>query len=238
MKKPRKKPRPEVELLWNERAPATRGPKPALTREGIVAAAIAIADAEGLAAVSMPRIAEQFEVTTMALYRHVPGKAELVALMVDAGLAPPPHSGASTAKTWRKHTEAWAEALLGLFRRHPWALEATGRMRVMGPNELSWLESGLAALAGSGLEGADRVDAFLAVNGQVRSWAQFAVEMPDARGVSQAEWSGAVETLLESHGERYPELARAMRAGAFAPGKGGFGLARVLDGIAAYARRR
>src|SRR5689334_22149881 len=77
-----------ADLLWGPRERPSRGPKPGLTRDGIVRAAIGVADAEGLAAVSMQRVAAEVGFTTMALYRYVPGKNELVALMVDSAVGP------------------------------------------------------------------------------------------------------------------------------------------------------
>ena len=76
-----------TDYLWGGRSGATRGPKPGLSLEGIAEAAIAIADAEGLAAVSMQRVAADLGFTKMSLYRYLPGKAELVALMVERGLS-------------------------------------------------------------------------------------------------------------------------------------------------------
>ncbi len=75
---------PGLDLLWGRRGRGQRGPKPGLTVDAIVAAAIAIADAEGLEAVSMAHVAEQLGFTTMSLYRHVTSKEELLQLMWNA----------------------------------------------------------------------------------------------------------------------------------------------------------
>jgi AcrR family transcriptional regulator len=76
----------DVALMWGLRDVTKRGPKPSLSVEDIVRAAIEIADAEGLAAVSMARVAERLGNSTMALYRHVKSKDELLILMSDAAL--------------------------------------------------------------------------------------------------------------------------------------------------------
>ena len=107
-----------VELLWGPRPQPTRGPKPALSIDRIAQAAIAVADAEGLAAVSMQRVAAELGVTKMALYRYVPGKADLIALMVDAAGDPPPVLD-SEADGWRAQLGHWARRLLAVFQRHP-----------------------------------------------------------------------------------------------------------------------
>jgi len=79
-----------IALLWDRPATPRRGPKPALNLEAIAEAGIGVADADGLAAVTMQRVAAALGVTKMALYRYVPGKAELVALMIDMGLGEAP----------------------------------------------------------------------------------------------------------------------------------------------------
>ena len=79
-----------VEFLWGGRAQPTRGPKPALSLEQITDAAIAVADADGLAGVSMQRVAADLGYTKMSLYRYLSGKAELVALMVERVMGEPP----------------------------------------------------------------------------------------------------------------------------------------------------
>src|SRR2546430_15912316 len=79
-----------VELLWGLRERPTRGPKPALSIERIAAAAVAVADVEGMAAVSMQRVASELDFTKMSLYRYVTGKDELIAAMIEAAGGGPP----------------------------------------------------------------------------------------------------------------------------------------------------
>src|SRR5687768_12522964 len=144
-------------LLWEPQSQPKRGPRPAFTLDAIARAGIEIADADGLGAVTMQRVAETLGVTKMALYRYVPGKAELIALMTDAAIGRPPRP--SRKASWSKALDAWARALFERFCRHPWTLEATVGARVMGPNELDWLEQAVAALTGSGLDGGEMLDA-------------------------------------------------------------------------------
>ena len=82
-----------IALLWDQSVSARRGPKPALSLEAIAAAGIGLADADGLAAVTMQRVAAALSVTKMALYRYVPGKAEMVALMIDLAIGEAPRFG-------------------------------------------------------------------------------------------------------------------------------------------------
>src|SRR6185437_14930229 len=121
------------DFFWAQRPRPTRGPKPALTLDQIAEAGIAIADAEGLAAVSMQRVAADLGYTKMALYRYVPGKAELVAAMLERYMGEPPELPATG---WRAALTAWAEALLARFEGHAWSLEATTGRRAVGPHEV------------------------------------------------------------------------------------------------------
>lgn len=109
-------PDPAARLLWGPPPKAGRGPKAALSLDRIARAGIEIADAEGLGALSMQRVAGLLDYTKMALYRYVPGKAELVALMVDAAIgAAPPVDGTG----WRDPLADWSRRLAAVFRRHP-----------------------------------------------------------------------------------------------------------------------
>src|SRR5687768_86463 len=99
-----------LELLWGTGEPAARGPKPGLNLPRIVDAAVALADREGLGALSMRRVAAELGVGTMSLYRHVPGKGELLDLMLDkvGGMNEDP-------STWDSITD-WRGALEKLAR--------------------------------------------------------------------------------------------------------------------------
>jgi len=230
-------PQASLALLWGEQEQPRRGPKPSLTAERIVGAAIAVADAEGLDAVSMQRIAAELDVTTMALYRYVPGKTDLVDLMVDAALGAPP-AVTDIPGGWRPQLTAWARQCWALYRRHPWILTATAmRRQLMGPNQLSWLDAALAALSSTGLSAGQQHDTFLLVIGHIRNLAQQFVEH-DEDGAQ--EWNRLSAELLARHGHRFPALTAAIAAGAFAPHGDDpldFGLERILDGVAALIGR-
>ncbi|MFC8042590.1 TetR/AcrR family transcriptional regulator [Nocardia sp. NPDC057353] len=153
-----------LERLWGVERRPTRGPKPALTPERIAAEAIALADADGLATLSMQRLAERLGFTKMSLYRYVPGKAELVALMLDTALGEPPELPAGD---WRAGLSRWCATLYERFRAHPWALEVAVGSRPVGPNEMAWMEAALTALADTGLAtAAERYPATVAAFGE------------------------------------------------------------------------
>ncbi|MEV7490109.1 TetR/AcrR family transcriptional regulator [Streptomyces sp. ARC12] len=228
-----------VRLLWGPHPKPARGPRPTLDLDRIARAGIEIADPEGLAGVSMQRIAAQLGVTKMALYRYVPGKAELIALMVDAAIGPYPATEARRGG-WREQLDEWAHRLLTVFRQHSWALDATVGPRIMGPAELSWLERAVSALDGTGLSGAERMDAAVLLVGHVRGITQQARAAGPA-GNPEAQLGVILGDLMQAHGRRFPALAAASASAIQSDGQDqawDFGLERILDGLAALIDRR
>lgn len=223
-----------IDLLWGESSAPRRGPKPSLNVEQIAWAAIAIADSEGLDAVSMQRVAGECGVTTMALYRYVPGKGELVALMLDIGLGAPPHLD-ETPGGWRPRLEAWAGRLWATFQQHPWSLAATAPVRLMGPNELGWFEKAVDALSGTGLDAQEMVQAVITVLLHVRGMAYYAIDGIDGRlGAIEGAWGAALAGITRKYHDVLPALAAAASAGAFSASNEDemiVGLSLVLDGI-------
>src|SRR5919199_6276160 len=104
-----------VARAWGLQQPGTRGPRPGLSLERVVDAAIAVARTEGLAAVSMARVAATLGVSTMGLYRYVAGKNELLTLMVDRAWGVPPSPAGDADGGWREGVARWA-----------WGLHAAG----------------------------------------------------------------------------------------------------------------
>ncbi|MCX4821297.1 TetR/AcrR family transcriptional regulator [Streptomyces sp. NBC_01142] len=228
-----------VRLLWGPHPQPSRGPRPALSLDRIARAGAEIADAEGLAAVSMQRVTGLLGVTKMAIYRYVPGKAELVALMVESaiGEAPPPKGSPCG---WREQLGDWAHQLATVFHRHPWLLDATVGPRVMGPRELAWMEQAVAALDGTGLSGAERMDAVVLVAGHVRGIAQQA-RAADPSGDPEEQFMVILGELMQAHGEHYPAIAAAVASSIQHGGQGQaleFGLQRILDGLGLLIAQR
>ncbi|MCZ4512522.1 TetR/AcrR family transcriptional regulator [Streptomyces sp. ActVer] len=228
-----------VRLLWGPHPKPARGPRPTLDLDRIARAGIEIADSGGLSDVSMQRVAARLGVTKMALYRYVPGKAELVALMVDAAIGPYP-TAEKACGGWREQLEDWARHLIAVFLQHSWALEATIGPRVVGPGELSWLERAVSALDGTGLSGAERMDAAVLLVGHVRGITQQARAAGPA-GNPEAQLGAILGDLMQAHGERFPALASALTSAAQSDGQDQaweFGLQRILDGLAALIDQR
>jgi AcrR family transcriptional regulator len=228
--------RAALALLWDETDQPTRGPKPSLNRRRIADAAVALADAEGLDAVSMNKVAAAFDVSGMALYRYVPGKAELVELMLETILADRPDLSAA-GDDWRSQITEWACQSWNAHQAHPWLIPATAmRRQVMGPNQLGWLDAAIAALQQTGLTAAQQHQIFLLVAGHVRNLAQ---QLLDCDEDHDREWDRLNGELLARHADRFPALTKAITDGAFAPADDPliFGLDRLLDGVQALIDR-
>jgi AcrR family transcriptional regulator len=231
-----------MELLWGTKPAPSRGRKPGMTVERIVAAAVELADAEGLDGVSMRRVADRLGVGTMSLYRYVPAKAELQDLMLDSvmGDAASVVAGAG----WREALERFARASLEGYQRHPWLLRASLTRGVMGPNQAAALDAVLAAVEGLGLTSGERMAVVGLVTGYVRGVAQQLVEETQVQrrtGISDEQFWTDFAPLLDGHLDpaRYPALTGVWRDEELDWGDPfEFGLRRVLDGIEALVDSR
>ncbi|CAM5456217.1 TetR family transcriptional regulator [Streptomyces spiroverticillatus] len=166
-----------ADLLWRTQSDSPGEPRLRLSAPLIVRTAVTLADTEGLDAVSMQRVAAELGCTAMALYRHVPGKDQLVAAMNDAAIGHPPASG---AVGWRTEVEAWVEALWGLYLSHPWMLHTPTRSAPVGPHELAWFEALLTLFQQAGVERGQLIPLATFVSSAVRDLARVATELdPD-----------------------------------------------------------
>jgi AcrR family transcriptional regulator len=223
-----------LELLWQEPSPSRRAG--GLSRERIVAAAIDLADADGLGALSMARLAERLGCGTMSLYRHVANKDELVVFMLSAAPAPPPERSDGT--NWRDALSDWAIGLWQVYHRHPWVLQTASAGPPADPGQLAWLDAGLATLGSTGLAERDKLAAVMAVLHFVRGAAALAI---DAGHVDSGQYPTLLRRLLDV--DRFPALAASLEAGVFDDARSDHlaefraGLAQLLDGIDAQVQR-
>ena len=236
------------ELLWGLREQPTRGPKPSLSVEQIVQAAIEVADADGLDAVSMRRVAEKLGVTTMSLYRYVPSKNDLLELMLDTIAAPGPDLS-KMPEHWRAALHWWARQNLEAFRRHPWLVQFPFSHPPFGPNNIRWMEAALRAMEGSGLTPEDMIWLLILLSGYVRTEAAqelALIEGARVTGVEPQEWGRVYGEMLRkivADGD-HPALARVVSAGVFdAPDQGPdedfeYGLTFILNGVEAMISNR
>jgi AcrR family transcriptional regulator len=218
------------------------GPDTALSAGRIVAAGVAIADAEGLGAVSMRRVASKLDVATMSLYRHVQDKDDLVLLMLDTVFrdARPP---ADPPAGWRPRVEIAARLLWDGCRRHPWlasAMSITRPQALAGGLPLS--EFLLVALDELGLDHQTTFTAYITLVNYVRGMAlnlEMEAEAEAVTGVDSEEWLQAQEPALRAlaDGGGFPVFVRYVsREYDFdLDGLFEFGLGRMLDGLAGLA---
>lgn len=229
------------ELLWEDRTRSTRGPKAAFTPDDVVRAAMAIADEEGLGAVTMHAVAARLGFTTMALYRYFPNKEALYDAIVDAGmgLPPPPNPRAD----WRAEVTRWAHAKREMLCARPWLAELPFVAAPHGPNWLLWLEALAQSLWRTGLAPADVGQMISVIDGYTRGASDTSVSLARsrARGISEREWAAAVGADLgRAIGDpRFPAFEAIITAPPEAHTRTmaesfDFGLQRVLDGIERY----
>jgi AcrR family transcriptional regulator len=228
-----------LKLLWRRQERPTRGPKPSLTVDRIAQAGIELADAEGLAALSMRRVAKHLGVGTMSLYRYVPGKAELIDVMLDLVYA---DDDAKRAKnpgtTWREGMTEIARARRELYQKHEWLVQVSQARPMLGPNTLASFEYSLSVLAGTGLTPPEKLNVVVVVDGYVIGAARNEIESSQAAkrtGVTDEQFWAAHEPFMVemmSTGD-YPNISELPETlfeessdTAF-----DFGLERILDGI-------
>ncbi|GAB3479189.1 TetR/AcrR family transcriptional regulator C-terminal domain-containing protein [Amycolatopsis cihanbeyliensis] len=210
--------RRSIALLWRNAGhgdppSGTRpGPKPGLSVDEIVAAAIAVADAEGMSALSMRAVGERLGRTAMALYTYVPRKSELIDLMYDQALAELPTDYPAEAG-WRAVVTDWARDLWALYVRHPWMLQVSQARPVLGPHEYAAVETVTGLFRETDLP-AGKLRRIIGTLFQfVRATAQTAAEARQAvpeTGVSEEEWwfsrTGTLQEIVPDFASRFPML--------------------------------
>ena len=229
-----------LDLLWGRTARPSRGPKAGMSIEQIVDAAIAIADAEGLEALSMRKVAAALGYTPMSLYRYVPAKADLIDLMLEAVMAKAlPLDG--LPGTWRDKLRASAQGDWDLYHKHAWMLQVSWVRPPLGPKTLAAVNMILAVTLEAGFTHRECAQVLFTIDHFVRGAARMSIDSQLAEqrtGVSDQQWWAERETfMMEVIGAgQYPSFADAIVHGAYdAPHPSqsfAFGLERILDGIA------
>jgi AcrR family transcriptional regulator len=226
--------------IWMRPERPARGPRPAYSRAQITEAAVRIADAEGLEAASMRRIAAEIGTGAMSLYRYVPSRDDLLELMVDHVIGeldlPERPSG-----DWRADLTLLAERTRAMRLRHPWMSETRRARSAFGPNQLRMLEFGMGTL-----DVGIPIDDIMILVGLVTGYVDNAVQEQMAweaewrrSGISKENWMGRsapyVHQLISSG--QHPMLARIVmdaRQPHMDPEAGfRYGLERVLDCVQA-----
>ncbi|MDR6969908.1 TetR/AcrR family transcriptional regulator C-terminal domain-containing protein [Leifsonia shinshuensis] len=245
-----------VALSWGVAEHPQRGPKRELSIERIVDTAIELADAEGLGAVSMSRIAGELGFTTMSLYRYVTSKDDVLALMQDAvcALPIPPDDGLTNrpaggdgAHDWRGGLRRWAMATIDVMREHPWFPDIPISGIPLMPNNLAVLDWGLREMRTLPLTDAEKMSTALLLSSYARAVGIVERDVTRARQADGPPANGEAFTRALSElvtPERFPDLGPLVATGAYADADGGeqddfaFGLDRILDGIERYIADR
>jgi len=238
-----------LKLLWEGPEPPKRGPRPKVSLETLVSAAIEIADTDGLDAVSTRRVAEKAGISAMSFYTYIPGKAELFDLMLDevSGRDIPDAPEFDRAQ-WRENLTVMAKGQRGFYLRHPWVLDLATHRPVLGPGTMRAYEFALRAVDGLGLSPVEmdlmvtQIGAY--AHGAARPVAQ-ADKVRRATGLSDERWWNAVAPYLGTLDFRpYPTASLVGSVVGELYGLGdpdmafNFGLERLLDGFAVLIERK
>lgn len=232
-----------ISLLWG---PGLKRGRSGLSVEVVVGTGVALADETGLGEVSMRKIADRLGVAPMTLYSHVPGKAELIDLMVDSVHGEVSYDWVEERDParWRGAMEEVADANWDLFSRHRWLLDVDTTRPPLGPGTIGKYDAELRALVGTGLDDVQIDQVLDLILGHVRSSARQSFSADDlaARSVesSHADWWSQAGPLLAAviNPERYPTASRIGQAAGEeydAPSDPrrayAFGLRTLLDGV-------
>ncbi|KQV05240.1 TetR/AcrR family transcriptional regulator [Leifsonia sp. Root112D2] len=232
-----------VALTWGVAEMPQRGPKRELSIERIVDAAIEIADTEGLAGVSMSRVATSLGFTTMSLYRYVTSKDDLLLLMQDTAcaVAIPP---ATDSPPWREGLREWVRLTMGVYRDHPWFGDVPVSSVPMTPNNLLLIDWGLRIMQSVPLTGQEKMSALLLLSSYTRVFGGFERDIDRAVRQGSAPGGVAAEALKELvTAARFPHLYPLVQSGEYADDETAgterfddfaFGIERILDGIQAH----
>jgi AcrR family transcriptional regulator len=247
-------------IAWGRAEPATRGPRAALGIDAIVATAIALADEEGLEALSMSNLAQRLGYSPMSLYRHVPSKEDLLALVQDAAFGDPP-AAPPAAEGWRDGLASWARDVTAAYLAHPWVLDIPIAGPPAMPHQIAWLDRVLTVVATTPLTSVERLSVGVLLGGYARDQAQLARDFARGRarsGLTDEQVYPEYERVLRQlvSPDRFPAVHALVTEGGPTDGEGEeqgppvepggdghdaefeFGLQRILDGIAAYIAER
>jgi AcrR family transcriptional regulator len=236
-------PRRSIDLLWGQLEPGRRGPKPRYSADQVVAAAITVADAEGLQAISVRRIALELGVSAMSIYTYVPSKADLAGLMFDKVLG---EAATTEGRDWREALTFLACEHWKLSERHPWMLDLALHRPPLGPHVVARHEAALRILDSTGMDDLTKdlvIDVLHNFLVGALLEAREAREAERLSGLTDEQWFAMAEPALTAKldPERFPHVRRlgdAWRAAdkalvADPLWRFKFGLGVVLDGIGA-----
>lgn len=236
-----------VALSWGVAERPQRGPKRELSIERIIDTAVAIADQEGLGAVSMSRIASELGFTTMSLYRYVTSKDDVLALMQDTVCDIPIPAEDDRGPDWRSGLRRWSMASIEVIQAHPWFPDIPISGIPLMPNNLAVLDWGLREMRDLPLTDAEKMGIALLLSSYARAVGIVERDVRQSRekGATPPQSGEAFTAALVElvTPERFPDLAPLVASGGYADGDDeqddfAFGLERILDGIERYIAAR
>ena len=236
-----------VARMWGREPVSRRGPRPRLDLAAITAAAIGIADAEGLAGVSMAAVASRVGVAPTALYRYIDSKDDLLTAMADGVVPPPPEPEGAP---WRDYLARWTRLQRDFLLEHAWLLSVARLVPPLGPRRLLWLDRALTALDGTGLDPGEKINVVTSLTGYALTDAALVhgltggdPQMEDAAIGGAADYGEVLAGLVDP--ETYPSLTAVMSTGVLGGAEGWvddgdftFGLDLLLDGVEALIGRK
>ncbi|MCM3626915.1 TetR/AcrR family transcriptional regulator [Paenibacillus glycanilyticus] len=236
-----------VALAWGLVKEPQRGPKRELSIDQIVAAAVELADKEGLQAVSMNRVAASLGFTAMSLYRYVESKDDLLLLMQEAVCHFPDQPEEAIAD-WREGLRQYVRACIDVFVKHPWFADIPVSGVPITPNNLLIVDLALRPLRNLPLNDYEKMSTVLLLSSYARSTGMIQRDMERAiqGGASPGSFSGldytkALKLLVKK--DRYPDLQPIIASGVYTEENPAdnpigndfdFGLERILDGVEHY----
>lgn len=236
-------------LLWRDPSVVSRrGPQRGLSLDAVVDTATALADEEGMGALTMRRVAQLLGVAPMTLYIYVPGKAELLDLMLDTAYTRMPRAD-TTGQPWRQRLTSIADENRALFATHPWAVAVSTLRPPLGPGSIAKYEHELSALDGLDLTDIEMDDCLTYLLAFVQASARTVIDSRTARQVSamtDEQWWATAGPLLAQvlDPQTYPLAIRVGTAAGTAHASAhdpahayAFGLQRVLDGLETLINR-
>ncbi|QQZ09671.1 TetR/AcrR family transcriptional regulator [Heyndrickxia vini] len=240
-----------VALSWGLVKQPRRGPKREMNLKQIVDAAITIADKDGLAAVSMNKVAASLGFTPMSLYRYIPSKDDLLLLMQDA-VCDIPIPPIKQGTTWRENLRTYVQACIGVFYKHPWFGDIPVSSVPLTPNNLQIVDWALRGMNELPLNDHEKMSVALLLSSYARSSGMIQRDLNQAiqsgkkqSAISGQDYSAALKQLVTP--ERFPDLYNVVISGAYTEENNEennvgddfeFGLERILDGIEYYIEKK
>lgn len=210
-----------------------------LNTEKVVQGAIDLVSKEGLDNLSIRKLSEHLGFTTMAVYRHIESREELLILMVDMGLGTPPDSILNAA-SWQEALRSWASELFARYQAHPWILDVPVNGIPTTPNHISWIEYFLQSTKFCNLTLQQKLDAALLIDGQIRNIANLTRSGKIANSATIP--TPAPIWLRQLIDPRiYPQYSQVLEEGVLEDEEEldlGFGLECIIAGIEGILSRR